>query len=76
MDVVKSYTPEETEALAALRVGSRYAAHASDPRLQELLDNLPEDDHAMARAFWAEAGQMGGTQLEVDRDLYGVHPPM
>lgn len=74
--VKEGWDPETTEEIAALRVGSRYAAHASEQRLQELLENLPEDDRAMARAFWAEAGQMGGSQIEVDRDLHGLNPPM
>jgi len=61
--------PEDLVNGQALRlIEHRYAAHASETRLQELLENLPEHEHALARELWFGHGRQAGDLIDEERD--------
>jgi hypothetical protein len=44
--------PEHVALWAALKLRDEFVANASDARLDELLENLPESQHDLARQLW------------------------
>ena len=70
--------PEHSHDQALRLTRSRMARHASDQRLQELLENLPPEFHAFARSRWTELGKIGGDDLDDELEIWGngVNPPM
>ena len=70
--------PENSHEQALRLTRSRLARHASDQRLEELLENLPPEYHPFAKSRWAELGKIGGEDLEEELEIWGngVNPPM
>ena len=74
--VKQGYEAEEAAEEALCTVRDRYAMHAPDTRLEELLRETPPEDHAWLRARWAWYGKNGAEKEEAENDDQRSYPPM
>lgn len=72
----QGYEPSVASEAALCTVRDRMAMHASDARLQELLQETPAKDHEAIKYRWAWYGKNGADQEDRDRDESGSYPPM
>lgn len=77
LEIAKQGWADAEAAEAALcTVRDRYAMHAPDGRLEELLRETPPEDHAWIKARWAWYGKNGADQEEREADGLQSYPPM
>ena len=67
---------QEASVAALCTVRDRYAMHAPDARLEELLKELPVEDHEEIRYRWSWYGKNGADQEERENDGYRSYPPL
>lgn len=72
----QGWDDQEAAEAALCTVRDRYAMHAPDTRLEELLRETPPEDHEWIKSRWAWYGKNGADQEEREADGLQSYPPM